>query len=211
MANRNLVENLFESIRLCRSSKYNIYLIGSRLWGTNTKTSDWDLLIVSQLTMKEQLSNVHKCQYDVKLMDQQQFIEQVKEGSIIEVICYLLNKQEMIEHSFDFQSIEINLDKVNSWLNQRQNKDLEKAKKFWIKSNRKSAWKILRHILHSRAIYNYLQQQNIHDQHFNLTIEQIQTILQPATLLCQQDWISLEWNQLLPLFNQAFNQLQNTT
>ena len=96
MANRNLVENLFESIRLCRSSKYNIYLIGSRLWGTNNKTSDWDLLIISQLTMKEQLPSVHKCQYDVKLMDQQQFIEQVKEGSIIEIIFYLLNRTRWI-------------------------------------------------------------------------------------------------------------------
>lgn len=207
MANKNLAEQILKSLNLCSSDKYNIYLVGSRLWGTNTKTSDWDLVIVSEKPSKS-LTSIHKSQFDVKLIDRQEFIEKIHEGSMIEVICYLMNKEDLIQNDFHINSIEIDLDKINLWLNQRQIKDLDKAHKFWLKGNQKSAWKILRHILHSQSIYNYLRDNLHQNQQINLTINDIQNIVQPATLLWQQDWIDLDWTQILTSFNQTLTHLQ---
>ncbi|CAF3622265.1 unnamed protein product [Adineta steineri] len=155
MAHSNLPAHLFKSFHLPNPNSYNVYLVGSRLWGTNTDKSDWDVLIVGDVS-SEQLSSLHKSQYDIKLLDRQEFIKRAKQGSVIEVICALMRKEDMLQCAFDIGNLSVDSDAIKIWLQERQVKDLAKAEKFWQKGNRQSGWKILRHILHSRALYNHL-------------------------------------------------------
>lgn len=194
MAQANLTANLFKSLRLPNHANYNVYLVGSRLWGTNTAASDWDLLIVGDVP-SGQLSSLHKSQYDVKLLDRQEFIARAKEGSLIECVCALLRKEDMLQCAFDCDPVAVNPDTMRTWLDERQSKDLDKAAKFWQKGNRQAGWKILRHILHGRALYNHLVEA-LREERVTLTINDVQAIVRPATFLCEKSWMQLEWDDV---------------
>lgn len=194
MAHANLPAHLFKSLNLPKPESYNVYLVGSRLWGTNTVTSDWDLLVVGDVP-SNQLTSLHKAQYDIKLLDRQEFIAQVKQGSIIEVVCALMSKDDMLQCAFDTGALIVNPDAIKSWLQERQTKDLDKAEKFWLKGNRQSGWKILRHILHAKALYNHLDT-TLRENQITLTINDVQTIVRSATFLCDKAWIQLDWSEV---------------
>ena len=192
MANARLLpDHLFKSLRLTKPENYNIYLVGSRLWGTQGEQSDWDLLMIGDVPANLS-SGVHKCQYDIKLLNRPAFIERVKEGSIVEVVCTLLRKEDMLQHAFDIERASISIDAIRNWLNVREEKDFEKAHKFWQKGNRQAGWKILRHILHARSLFNHLVIV-LQNQEVTLTIDDIQGLVRPATLLCDKAWMQLEW------------------
>lgn len=205
MAQVTLPAHLFKSLQLPRPEHYNVYLVGSRLWGTNTATSDWDLLIVGDLP-PGQLTSVHKSQYDIKLLDREEFTARVKQGSIIEVVCALLRKEDMLQHAFDTGDLSIDPDTIKTWLDERQAKDLEKAEKFWLKGNRQVAWKILRHLLHANVLHNHLVV-FLHGKRVTLTIDEIQTIVRPATFLCDKGWMQMEWSNVNTAVTDALTQL----
>jgi hypothetical protein len=191
MTHTSLPAHLFKSLHLHSPESYNVYLVGSRLWGTNTDTSDWDLLVVGDVP-SGQLTSLHKSQYDIKLLDRQEFTERVKQGSIIEVVCALMRKEDMLQCAFDTDNLLVDPDAIKTWLQERQAKDLDKAEKFWYKGNRQPGWKILRHILHSRALYNHLVVA-LREKRITLNIDDVQTILSSATLLCDKTWMQLDW------------------
>lgn len=191
MARVDLPAHLFKSLHLSNPQNYNIYLIGSRLWGTNSATSDWDLLVVGDVPPGHHTS-LHKSQYDITLLSRQEFIEQVNQGSLLEVVCALMRKDDMVQRAFDVGNLQINVDSLKTWLAERQEKDLAKAEKFWLKGNQQSGWKILRHILHGRALYNHLIVA-LRGKRVTFSIDDIQTIVQPATLLCDKNWMQLDW------------------
>jgi hypothetical protein len=191
MAHTNLPAHLFKSLHLPRPESYNVYLAGSRLWGTNTDTSDWDLLVVGDVP-SGQLTSLHKSQYDITLLDRQEFTARVKQGSIIEVVCALMRKEDMLQCAFDTGDLIVDADAIKTWLEERQAKDLQKAEKFWLKGNRQPGWKILRHILHAKALYNHLVVA-LREKQVILTVDDVQTIVRSATLLCDKAWMQLDW------------------
>jgi hypothetical protein len=194
MTHSSLPAHLFKSLHLPNPESYNVYLVGSRLWGTNTAASDWDLLVVGDVT-SGQLTSLHKSQYDIELLDRQEFIARVKQGSLIEVVCALIRKEDMLQCAFDTGNLLVDPDAIKTYLKERQAKDLDKAEKFWLKGNRQSAWKILKHILHAEALYNHLAVA-LREKQVTLTIDDVQTIVRPATLLCDKDWMQLDWSNV---------------
>ncbi len=194
MTHTSLPTHLFKSLHLPCPESYNVYLVGSRLWGSNTVTSDWDLLVVGDVP-SGQLTSLHKSQYDIKLLDRRQFTERVKQGSIIEVICALMRKEDMLQCAFDTGDLLVDPDAIKTWLEARQTKDFEKAEKFWLKGNRQPGWKILRHILHAKALYNHLVAA-LREERVILTVDDVQTIVRPATFLCDKAWMQLDWSNV---------------
>jgi hypothetical protein len=205
MAQTNLPAHLFKSLNLPNPESYNVYLVGSRLWGTNTATSDWDLLVVGDVPLG-QLTSLHKSQYDIKLLDRKEFTTRVKQGSIIEVVCALMRKEDMLQCAFDIGDLLVDPNAINKWLEERQAKDLEKAEKFWLKGNRQPGWKILRHILHAKALYNHLVVA-LREKRVTLTVDDVQTIVSSATLLCDKAWMQLDWSNVHTAANDALTKL----
>ena len=192
MAHTNLPVHLFKSLRLANPESYNVYLVGSRLWGTNITASDWDLLIVGDVP-PGQLTSLHKSQYDITLLDRQEFAARVKQGSIIEVICALMRKEDMLQCAFDNGDLQVDPEAIKTWLEARQAKNLNKAEKFWLKGNQQSGWKILRHMLHAKALYNHLVIA-LGEKRVTLTVDDVQTIVRLATLLCDKAWMQQDWS-----------------
>lgn len=203
--NRLLPQHVFKSLHISNHEKYNIYLLGSRLWGTNTHDSDWDLLIIGDIPSKLP-STMHKSQYDIKLLDRETFQQRIEEGSLIEVICALLRQEDMLQYAFGLGKISIRTEAIQNWLNSRELRDFEKAAKFWQKGNRQAGWKILRHLLQARSIFNYLAV-ILREQPVTLTIHDIQRVVRPATALCDKTWMQFEWIDVHAAVNDALNTL----
>ncbi|CAF1077224.1 unnamed protein product [Adineta ricciae] len=205
MAQITVPNHLFKSLHLSNPQSYNIYLVGSRLWGTNTDASDWDLLIVGDVS-STQLTSLHKAQYDIKVLDRQEFMQHINDGSIIETLCALMRKEDMLQYAFDIGQPTIDPATMKTWMETRRAKDLDKAEKFWLKGNRQAAWKILRHILHAKVLYDYLVIA-LREKRVPLTIDDIQTIVRPASLLCDKSWMQLDWSDVRAATMDALVQL----
>ncbi|KAJ7286353.1 hypothetical protein C8J57DRAFT_662263 [Mycena rebaudengoi] len=148
------------------SQVHTVYLIGSRLWGTHSPTSDFDLLVViadpvSSTSAARWQKSQHKDQCDVTLLSESEFRQQVKEGSIIEALCCLIPDSEecvLMNDGAPRRRELISKDQLGSlraWVDERQRKDREKAMKFWAKGGadmRQRALKILRHSISAECI-----------------------------------------------------------
>ena len=119
MAGSVELASLFKSLRLSNPTNYNVYLDGSRLWGTDSTGSDWDLLVVGDLP-PGQLNSLHKSQYDVKLLDRHELKARVEEGSIIEAVCALMRKEDMLQVAFELGDVVVNPDAMKTYLGARQ-------------------------------------------------------------------------------------------
>ncbi|KAF7324583.1 hypothetical protein MKEN_00499600 [Mycena kentingensis (nom. inval.)] len=209
---------ILQSLRLPSDcSITTAYLVGSRLWGTVTPTSDYDLLIVvsdpptTVRSKAELLKSQHSGNYDVTLLYESEFREKVEEGSLIETICCLLDSDdgsivyapEPNPHSARRQLIyATHLATLRSWADARALRDLEKAAKFWGKggSARVNGWKILHHSLAAEAILRGLAEDiascgSLRD--VRLTTERIQGMVAAGRRDEEQGWLGLDWEAVL--------------
>ncbi|KAJ7766761.1 hypothetical protein B0H16DRAFT_1686984 [Mycena metata] len=136
---------------------HSLYLVGSRLWGTHSAKSDFNLLVVitdpSSSAPPSFQKSQHKGQYDATVLTEAEFRAQVEAGSLIESLCCLLEPSEecvlMHEESHQRRGLVGNLQTMRDWADERAQKDREKAKKFWAKGGamREKGWKILQHTI----------------------------------------------------------------
>ena len=74
----------------------NIYLLGSRLWGTSTESSDYDLMIICRDYTGQQSLHTHNI--DATVLDINEFNKRVKNYEFIETICtHLPNEFILLE------------------------------------------------------------------------------------------------------------------
>jgi predicted nucleotidyltransferase len=58
------IEDILKAAKMHKSRAFNIYLFGSRVYGTNSEDSDWDIIIVGNnsvesIEIKHELYNIH--------------------------------------------------------------------------------------------------------------------------------------------------------
>jgi hypothetical protein len=114
-----------------------------------------DLLVVDDVPSRH-LTSLHKTQYNNTLLNRQEFTAGVKQGSIIEDVYAPMRKEDMLQCAFDTGDLKVDPDAIETSLEERQAKYLEKAEGFWLKGNGQPACKILRHILQAKVLCNYL-------------------------------------------------------
>jgi predicted nucleotidyltransferase len=193
---------------------HTVHLVGSRLWGTHSPKSDFDLLIVvadpSANSPKFQTSQ-HKGQYDATLLTESEFHARVEEGSLIETLCCLIPASEegcVLVHDDDDEMQQRgligkgHLQKMRIWADERGQKDLEKASKFWAKGGetREKGWKILRHIIAAECILRALQrivdEDKIDLREVNLTQETLQRLVGNGREDDDAAWMALSWEDV---------------
>ncbi|KAJ7311582.1 hypothetical protein DFH08DRAFT_898094 [Mycena albidolilacea] len=178
---------------------HTVHLVGSRLWGTHSPKSDFDLLIV------------HKGQYDATLLTESEFRARVEGGSLIETLCCLIPASEegcVLVHDDDDEMQQRgligkgHLQKMRIWADERGQKDLEKATKFWAKGGetREKGWKILRHIIAAECILRGLQR-IVDDDKIDLReVKLKQETLQRLVANGREDddaaWLALSWEDV---------------
>jgi hypothetical protein len=89
-----LLAALFSVWRLRDADALNIYLVGSRLWGTATDASDFDLVVVATdrafTAMGADVLHGHSGTLDVLLLSHAAFVRRIREHDVGTLICCYL-------------------------------------------------------------------------------------------------------------------------
>ncbi|KAJ7633020.1 hypothetical protein FB45DRAFT_1058017 [Roridomyces roridus] len=181
-----------------------VYLVGSRLWGTHTPKSDFDLLVVIRDSTKPFQKSQHRGHYDATILTESSFCEQVKEGALIECLCCLISEEEDGVRLLNDSSSQpcrslVDLDKMRRWVAERREKDMEKASKFWAKGgSREKGWKILQHAISAESILRGLEKmvegEKIGD--VVLTKEMVQRFVAGGQDEDDRAWLGWDWGEV---------------
>eukprot|EP01080_Neovahlkampfia_damariscottae_P006732 gene6732-10897_t len=140
----NLLKEIFTRTNFDQEEKYNIYLTGSRVYGTHSKTSDYDIYIITtdeyfqKLSKKKQNEEEYECLYfddiNINLYSKRNFEQKLKENWLQALMCFYSSKENVLVKSFDF-SFEILYRKLGKSVIGESGKHYEMARRKWDSEN----------------------------------------------------------------------------
>ncbi len=133
-------------------SVLNIYIYGSRVYGTYTEKSDYDYIVV--VDTQENAQKLEPCargeNEDFTIYTKEQFEEQVANHEISALECLFLSQENIIKKTVEFP-FTLDLEKLRPAISQKSSNSWVKAKKKFIVDKdyapyigQKSAWHSLR-------------------------------------------------------------------
>eukprot|EP01012_Entosiphon_sulcatum_P033644 TRINITY_DN42603_c0_g1_i1.p2 TRINITY_DN42603_c0_g1~~TRINITY_DN42603_c0_g1_i1.p2 ORF type:complete len:232 (-),score=52.88 TRINITY_DN42603_c0_g1_i1:21-689(-) len=135
---------IFKQLRL-PSAPLNVYVIGSRLWGTARADSDWDLLIVVEGSFAK--ASVHaNTLVDATVVGQPEFVDLVRQHHSLALLCLWSPPENVLQRRFDpLGSFKLDAKQLVDATVQETERDLKHAAKVRQKGNEKQADKVLVH------------------------------------------------------------------
>jgi hypothetical protein len=119
-----------------------IYLVGSRLWGTSTVVSDFDIIVVVEGSVSRQ--SLSRGKYDATILGTVEFSLALQvEGDMLLGLCNTLPPENIIKERW--HPPPLNKKAAVQWLSERLSKDIEKAAKYRAKGKNAEADKIDSH------------------------------------------------------------------
>ena len=82
----------------------NVYIVGSHLWGTCHRHSDWDLVVVVRNASQKPL-NVHKGLLEAFVVSESDYIELIQTHSMQVLVTLWLPKEFVLEENFDPRAV----------------------------------------------------------------------------------------------------------
>ncbi|KAJ7481153.1 hypothetical protein B0H11DRAFT_2024445, partial [Mycena galericulata] len=200
-----------------------VYLVGSRLWGTNSPKSDFDLLIVVEdpPPYAQLQKSQHKNQYDATLLSETSFRRRVNEGSFIESICCLIPESEdcvLFSDATPRRELipKSHLQSIRTWSEERRKKDMEKAMKFWAKCGdaREKGWKILQYSIEAECILQGLEaiidEDKIDLRDVFLDQQTLHQFVETGKRDGDRDWLGLDWAEVLEAHGERIKSVLET-
>jgi predicted nucleotidyltransferase len=153
----SLLNRIFETTTFDENEDYNIYLTGSRVYGTNTEKSDYDFyIIVSDEYFKKiskKNSNLgeeeYECLYfgddiNVNLYSKSLFQRKLNENWLQSLMCVYSEKENCLMRKFEFE-FEIYFRKLGRSVIGEAGKHYEMARRKWDQENPYQSEKYLIH------------------------------------------------------------------
>lgn len=190
----------------------HVYIVGSRLWGTHSHSSDFDLLVVADRLPNGTPKSQHRNQYDITLLAENEFIGHVQQGSLIESVCCLMDdKEACVLRRAQACSHLVDVTAMETWVSKRHAVDREKAKKFWLKGKPEEAYKILQHMITAEATIAGLRVKGKHtsESHkFTLEMSDLQELVQKGKNEDDRAWMEFEWPEVEALHSIRLNNIR---
>ncbi|RDB24008.1 hypothetical protein Hypma_008632 [Hypsizygus marmoreus] len=191
--------HIIASLKLQDHNITHAFLVGSRLWGTNTGSSDFDLLFIAETLSSEVPKSQHKNQYDITLLTKDEFTRRLKSGSLIETVCCLVDGDEesVWRTGGSLKRLVPDIAVLEAWVAARQGADCDKAKKFWLKGKKGDAFKILQHMIMAeyvvRALRGKAQDAGGRLNDVSLEVAELRAFVREGRDKSDRDWMDLEW------------------
>lgn len=94
------VYNIIEKSGLHLSRVINVYLFGSRIYGTSSEDSDYDILIIAKTPWPER--EIKEGVYNIHILSMDRFLEGLKQHNIRNIEC-LFSPTRFITQSIDYK------------------------------------------------------------------------------------------------------------
>ena len=128
------------------SSILNVYVVGSHLWGTCHKHSDWDLLIVLDKLSTPKPLNLHKNNLEAFILSLEQYSELIQAHSMQVLITVWLPAHCVLKETINpRERFHLSRPALAASLQHSKERDLRVAEKHFHKKDSKQSKKVLLH------------------------------------------------------------------
>lgn len=144
---------VLKKLSLPSDSVLNVYLLGSRLWGTQTSQSDYDLVVVMREWAAPKPETVHNGLFDARVLSKEGFVAKLAENELESLKCCWLPAPHILREAIPAQKLleteagGVDRARLRAGIMERTEKDLAKAAKFLEKGKRVEGGKILLHAI----------------------------------------------------------------
>lgn len=143
---RPTLQHVFRTLKLQDSDVLNVYLVGSHMWGTCHKNSDWDLVIILRTLTTAKPINTHKANIEAFLLSKEQFMQLLREHSMqVLVVLWLPQECVLVEKFSPIASFNLDREALARSLDHSRERDLRIAEKHFGKGDASRARKVLLH------------------------------------------------------------------
>ena len=142
------LKQIIRTLDLHESDVLNAYIVGSHLWGTCHKHSDWDLVIVVGKLASHKPLNLHKGQIEAFILSKSDYVEQIQDHSMqVLVTLWVPDVFILTEHMDPKVLFCFNKSALLKSLAHTKDRDLRVAEKHFRKSDSKLSKKVLLHCI----------------------------------------------------------------
>lgn len=126
----------------------SIYIVGSHMWGSCHKTSDWDLVIVIEKLSSPKPLNLHKSNLEAFILSKEQYSDLIKAHSMQVLLTLWLPPECVLRENFNPRSVfQFSKDSLIFSLEHSKDRDLRISEKHFRKSDAVQAKKVLLHCI----------------------------------------------------------------
>lgn len=142
------LSSVISAFNLEESNILNVYIVGSHLWGTCHKNSDWDLVIVLDKLSSSKPLNLHQSNLEAFILSAEQYSELVQAHSMQVLITIWLPGHCVLREKVTPREVfKLSRDTLAISLEHSKERDLRIAEKHFHKSNSNQAKKVLLHCI----------------------------------------------------------------
>ena len=142
------LNQIIRTFELHEGDVLNVYIVGSHLWGTCHKHSDWDLVVVVGKLASQKPLNLHKGQIEAFILSKSDYVGLIQDHSMQVLITLWLPHMFILTEHLD-PKVFFRFDKsaLLKSLTHTKDRDLRVAEKHFRKSDSKQAKKVLLHCI----------------------------------------------------------------
>ena len=142
------LQRVFRTLKLRDSDVLNTYLVGSHMWGTCHKHSDWDVVVIVQHPATPKPVNAHTANIEAFILSREHFLQSVKDHLMQVLLVLWLPKECVLLERFDPRvSFRFNREALVMSLEHSRERDMRIAEKHFRKGDPAKAKKVLLHCL----------------------------------------------------------------
>lgn len=151
---------IFQTFSLDSSEVLNAYAVGSHLWGTCSRHSDWDFVIITRRGGSPPV-NAHKSKLDAWIISLEDYACFLKDHLIQALITIWLPECFVLKESFDPKTLfKYSRESLFASVDKMHGRDLKVARKHFTKNDPQGGLKILRHCLRQLELATQIHQQH---------------------------------------------------
>ena len=130
------------------SNVLNAYTVGSHLWETCNKNSDWDLVIVLDMLSSPKPLNLHRSNLEAFILSKDQYSDLIRAHSLQVLITLWLPKSCILREKLNPRKLfQLSQPALTASLEHSKERDLRIAEKHFHKNDPKQAKKVLLHCI----------------------------------------------------------------
>jgi predicted nucleotidyltransferase len=145
------VKAALSRLKLEDSKVLNVYVMGSRLWGTARPSSDWDLIIVHEDSAVAARRSLHHGDIDAIALHRDEYIAQIREHHFLELATLWVPPSLVWREKLDprrvLRSSVVDVAKLVAAVEEESARDWTMARKFAEKGDAHRATRVLSHTI----------------------------------------------------------------